>query len=212
MNSGGASDEVLAFTERTAARLSGVSIRRLHEWAASGLIAPSVVRQISERNTVRLYAFTDLVDLLIVAEMGKRDVHTLRIRHLLDYLHKRGHAAPLREVEFAVDARMLYWREPGKPWAGGIEPNQVVIPKVLDLEEIRARARRAAQERYGAPGDVETKRGRVGGKPVFAGTRVRVESVQAYLKRGLPDTEILAAYPLLTPADIETARSRMTAA
>lgn len=72
MNSGGVSDEVLAFTERTAARLSGVSIRRLHEWEVGGVTAPSVIRAVGDRKTVRLYSFTDLVDLLIVAEIGDR--------------------------------------------------------------------------------------------------------------------------------------------
>jgi uncharacterized protein (DUF433 family) len=213
MKRGVVDDELLAFSERTAARVSGLHVRRLHDWARRGLVAPSVVRRLDDRRTVRLYAFTDLVDLLVVVEMIERGAHPIRIRRLIDYLRdRRHHAAPLRELEFALDAGMLYWREPRGPWHGGHAPNQVVIPDVLDLEQIRARARRAAEERPGTPGAIERRRGVLGGKLLFEGTRVPVESVQAFIERGIPDAQILEAYPLLEPLDIETARSLMRVA
>lgn len=87
----------------------------------------------------------------------------------------------------------------------------MVISQVLDLEQIRATARRAAKERAGVPGEVEARRATLGSKPVFAGTRIPVAAVQAYLQRGVSDEEIFEAYPLLEPADIETARRMMHA-
>ena len=50
------------------------------------------------------------------------------------------------------------------------------------------------------------RRGVLGSKAVFAGTRVPVAAVEAYLERGLPDERILEAFPELTREDVEAAR------
>jgi uncharacterized protein (DUF433 family) len=46
----------------------------------------------------------------------------------------------------------------------------------------------------------------VGGTPVFAGTRVPVDTVAASLKKGIDRTRILGAYPSLTDDHLDAAR------
>ena len=43
-------------------------------------------------------------------------------------------------------------------------------------------------------------------KPTFAGTRIPVSAVEAFLQEGASDEDILAAYPQLTAADIAVVR------
>lgn len=96
-------------------------------------------------------------------------------------------------------------------WVGGRHPKQGVIPEVIDLDEIRASTRRAAVRRQGRPGEVERRRGVLGRKPVFEGARTPVEAVAAYYRRGLSDAEVLEAFPHLSPNDLATARSTVSA-
>ena len=55
-------------------------------------------------------------------------------------------------------------------------------------------------------GHVERRRGVLGSKAVFAGTRVPVAAVETYLERGLSEERILEAFPELTREDVEAAR------
>jgi uncharacterized protein (DUF433 family) len=55
-------------------------------------------------------------------------------------------------------------------------------------------------------GKIERRRKVQGSKPVFEGTRVPVDTVVRYIKRGIPDREILEAFPSLTRADIRAAK------
>jgi hypothetical protein len=62
-------EDQAAVSERHAAALSGFSVRPLRAWDARGLVGPSIKRQLSERNTVRVYAFDDLVELLVASAL-----------------------------------------------------------------------------------------------------------------------------------------------
>jgi hypothetical protein len=57
-----ATEELLAFPDTRARQLAGVSMRRLRYWKETGLVVPSIQRQLSPKNTVRLYSFADLLD------------------------------------------------------------------------------------------------------------------------------------------------------
>ena len=59
-----AMEEMLAVPDKRAAKLAGISMRQLRYWEGIGLVVPSVRGQISPRNTVRLYSYQDLLELL----------------------------------------------------------------------------------------------------------------------------------------------------
>lgn len=54
-------------------------------------------------------------------------------------------------------------------------------------------------------GKVERRRGRVGNKLVFAGTRIPVVTITEWLANGFNDNQVIGEYPDLTPADIALA-------
>ena len=80
------------------------------------------------------------------------------------------------------------------------------------LEEVRADLRRAAAERSREPGRVVRRRRVHGSEPTFAGTRIPVSAVEAFLQEGASDEDILAAYPKLAGADIAVVRDGHPAA
>ena len=56
-----ATNAVLAIPDKRAASLARITMRQLRYWDRTGLVAPSITRQISQRNTVRLYSYQDLL-------------------------------------------------------------------------------------------------------------------------------------------------------
>lgn len=206
-------DRLLALPARAAARLAAVSERRLRGWEDRGLVEPSVRRQLSERNTVRLYGFQDLLEVLIVRELIDHGAHPRTIGRLVDHL--RGHyERPLTQVRWAVDGNRIYVQHFDSTWVGDQAPDQIVLWQVLDLEPLRAHIRNTVG-RGRLPedeGQIVRRRRVMGSKPVFAGTRVPVEAVETYLRRNVDDERILEAFPQLTPADVAAARDAMSVA
>jgi MerR-like DNA binding protein len=67
-----AMEDTLAVPDKRAAQLAAISMKQLRHWEKTGLVVPSIRQQISQRNTVRLYSFQDLLQLLVVAELRHR--------------------------------------------------------------------------------------------------------------------------------------------
>lgn len=204
---------ILAMPASGAARLAGITERRLRGWEARELVSPSTRRQISDRNTVRLYGFSDLLAVLVVRELVDRGAHPLTIGRLVDHL-RRDYGRPLTEVRWAVDGARIYVQHRDGTWVGDQAPDQIVLWQLLDLEPLRDLIR-AAIERGRMPQDegrISRARGVMGSKPTFAGTRIPVEAVHAFLSRGHDPERILAAYPQLVRADIAAAEDEMSAA
>jgi uncharacterized protein (DUF433 family) len=207
-------DEELAVTEARAAAMVGFSVRRLRAWADRNIVRPAVVRRLSERNTVRLYRFQDLVELHVARALLDQGRSPQHIRRVVHHLRERDYSSPLRELKFAVQGKRIYFQHPDGAWEGDDVPRQVVLHSVLDLEAIRAQVRRevSPDRQRRRAGQLVQRRGVVGGKPVFDGTRIPVAAIQPYLRRGLPDERILDAFPLLTEADLAAARRALATA
>lgn len=80
------------------------------------------------------------------------------------------------------------------------------------LDPLRLRIDRAAARPAQDAGRVEKRRGVHASAPVFAGTRIRVATVQRYLQQGYRTEAILEAFPDLSVADVEEARRQLAAA
>lgn len=209
-----ATEDLLAFPDTKARRLARVSMRRLRYWEQVGLVVPSIKRRLSERNTVRLYSYQDLLALLVVSQLRtERDMPLQRIRRVVDHLHSRGYDEPLRELRFATVGREIYFQHPDGSWEGHLQPDQIVLEQVIHLEPLRLRIREAATRRAGKDlGRVDRRRGVHASAPVFAGTRIRVSTVQEYLQHGYDTAAILEAFPDLASKDVDEARRLLTAA
>jgi DNA-binding transcriptional MerR regulator len=203
-----AAEAVLAIPDKRAAKLARITIRQLRYWERKGLIVPSIRQEISPRNIVRLYTYQDLLGLLVAAELRNR-VSLQHIRRLVAYLRDRGFAEPLRELRFATHGNDIYVQYPDGSWSGDPLPEQVIFHQVITLDALRARIPEATRRDEKAKGKVVRRRGVLGSKPIFAGTRILVATVERYLQAGYDTKEIIEEYPSLTPADIETARSRL---
>ena len=203
---------VLAVTDKRACRLAHISMRRLRYWEETGLVSPSVSRQVSPGKTIRLYGFEDLLELLVAAELRSRPGISLQhIRRLIAHLRKRDFSAPLRELKFATFGKDIYVQYPDGSWSGDPDPDQLIFRQEVALDLVSARIEAAGKRDAGTSGRVVKRRGVQGGKPIFAGTRIPVGTVQRYLEAGYSPEAILEEYPTLTVADIETARQHSAA-
>jgi DNA-binding transcriptional MerR regulator/uncharacterized protein (DUF433 family) len=197
---------LLAVPDKRAARLAHISLRQLHYWDQTGLIVPSVRRKISQRNTVRLYNFQDLLSLLVAAQLRNR-VSLQHIRRIVDELNQRGFVEPLRELHFATHGSKVFFQYPDGSWSGHPNPDQVIFHQVIELDPLRAKIPTVTERDPASAGRLVRRRGVMGNKPIFAGTRIPLETVQRYLDAGWDTEAILAEYPSLTPADVEAARN-----
>lgn len=207
-------EQMIATSERRAAALAGITLRRLRYWHRVGLVAPSVDRLLSTRVRVRLYYHDRLLELLVAAALRKLPGISLQhMRRVVDHLRELGYDQPLRQLVFATLGKDIYVQYPDGTWSGGLDPKQVVIHQVLDLEPLLAQIKRSGERTAGQIGRVERRRAAVGSKPVFAGTRLPVEKVRNYIEHGFTTPQILESFPFLTEEDVEaTRRGELTAA
>ena len=200
-----AAEAVLAIPDKRAAQLARITMRQLRYWEQRDLIVPTIERQLSPRNVVRLYSYQDLLALLVAAELRNR-VSLQTIRRVVVQLRDRGFVEPLRELRFATHGSKVYFQYPDGSWSGDPLPDQVIFHQVISLDALRAKIPTAIERDPRVAGHVVKRRGVLGGKPIFAGTRILVETVLRYIQAGYGTDAILEEYPSLTPADVEAAR------
>ena len=196
---------LVALPRNRAAKLAGVSERRVAYWSKLGLVVPAVEERLSPQRPVRLYGYVELMSLMVVAKL--RDKASLQeIRRVIEYLRRMGYPKPLTELRFAVVGRKLYFEHPDGNWEHDRRPGQIVLDQVLNLEPMRAKISKAGARDKSTVGKVERRRGAMGSKPLVAGTRVPVATVQRYLDAGKSIEDVLAAFPVLEKADVEVIR------
>jgi uncharacterized protein (DUF433 family) len=201
-------EERLAVSLTSAARLVGVSERRLVNWSDIQLAGPTVTAKISPRNTVRLYGFPDLLSLLVVRELLKQRMTAAHIRRVVEHLRQSGYKQPLTELRFATVGSEIFFQHPNGTWEGDRKHGQIVLHQVLDLRLLTAQIWKSIESPRpdDSLGRIEQRRRVQGHKRVFSGTRIPVSSVIPYIERGVSTAEILKAFPDLRKADLEAAR------
>ncbi|MDN5914745.1 MAG: DUF433 domain-containing protein [Pseudonocardia sp.] len=195
-----------ALTREVAARVAGLSTRQLDYWAGTGLIGPSIDRRLTPGTRVRLYAYTELLEVMVASELRGRGISLQHVRTVVDHLRARGYAHPLHQLAFAVKGRNVYFQHDDGTWEGDLKRDQIVIHEVLDLRPLRRRIAEASKRDESLAGRVERRRGTKGNKPLMAGTRIPVETVQRYLSSGRSVDQVLESFPVLTREDVEGAR------
>ena len=197
-----------AFTEDQAAKITGLSTGQLAYWARTDLFPASHPAESGPLR--RIYSFRDLVGLRTVASLREMGVSVQELRKLGDWL-RREHETPWASLRFWIGPKKkVYFSDPdsGTPLTVG-PPYQGGIPVALDqiAAQVRAKVdtmRTRTPEQFGV---VERNRNVMGNAPVFAGTRILVQSVREMLEDGLSEEEILKEFPTLGPSDVATARS-----
>ena len=211
-------EQLVVFTPARASELSGLSNRRLDYWRSTGLIEPTTSHQLSARSAVHLYSYTDMMSLLVITELLDRGLSLQRIRRLVNHLRSGGYQEPLTQLVFGTAEGkkrrrggraevIVAIQHPDGSWDGEADPGQLIIRESLPMQEIRARIAAAAQRPRDRAGQIEQRRSTLGSKPVLAGTRIPVATIQEYLQASVPEAEILEAFPALTRLDLEAVRS-----
>lgn len=202
-----AAEDLLAIPDKRATQLAGISMRQLRYWEEVNLVVPSMRHRFSARNVVRLYTHPDLVEYLVAAQL-RNDFSLQHIRRVVNHL-RRNYAAPLRELRFAKAGDRIYFQHPDGSWEGDLAPDQTILSRVIDLDVVRALISRATERAPEAVGRIVKKRGVHSSEPIFAGTRIRVSTVQSYLRHGYDTDTILRSFPSLDAADVKAARQKL---
>jgi DNA-binding transcriptional MerR regulator len=198
--------EELVSTREKAARLAGIRTAKVDYWVQTGIIQPSSDQRLSPRSRVVLFDYRELLSLMVAAQLRERRISLQHIRVVVQRLRERGYGHPLAELVFATEGRKVYFQDEHGEWEAGHRPGQALIPHRLDLGMLRARIEASTARPAEAAGQSERRRGVLGSKPVFEGTRVPVATIVRYLQAGKTQADILKAYPALTAEDIATAR------
>jgi DNA-binding transcriptional MerR regulator len=99
----------LSFNTKTASKIIGISLRQLQHWDEKGLIKPSV-REAAGKGTIRLYSYTDLIQLRVVKTLRDNHISLQKIMKSLEYLqsHFPEIRKPLLELKFLTDGETLF--------------------------------------------------------------------------------------------------------
>lgn len=205
MEQGPGHEEMLAFTRQRVARLAGVSVERLDYWDRVNLTAATLRHRVSGPGEVRLYSYSDLLDVLIIAELEKKE-YRLRKRYIRDIVnHVRKTGQRMGQLTWAIAGSKVHFQGADGRWEDG-ERSQFVAQEVLTLSPLHERIKRGAAREEGTEGHLEKRRGAMGSKQVVAGTRVPVATIRRYLDEGFSVDRILRSFPVLTEEDVEAVR------
>lgn len=81
----------------------------------------------------------------MAAELKSRKVSLQHIRAIVSHLQSRGYANPLTQLTFATVGREVYSMRDDGTWEGDLQPDQVVMHEVLNLDPLRRRIASGAQ-------------------------------------------------------------------
>jgi uncharacterized protein (DUF433 family) len=196
--------EIQAFTADRARTLTRLSLRQLQYWDEQGFISPGLTAR-KGRGRKRLYSFRDLVSLRVAGQLRNLGISLQQIRKVHAHLRKLDYREPLAQLQFFVSNGRLYFQEANTIRAGR-RPEQVLASYVIPVGEIaHGLAGQIAKLRERRPGQIERRRGTLGGQAVIKGTRVTVASIKRLAQDGASQAEILEMYPDLKPADVHVA-------
>jgi DNA-binding transcriptional MerR regulator len=98
-----------SFNTKMVCKIVGVSLRQLQHWDEKGLVNPSI-REAAGRGTIRLYSYTDLIQLRVVKTLRDNHISLQKIRRSLEYLqsHFPEIRKPLLELKFLTDGETIF--------------------------------------------------------------------------------------------------------
>lgn len=99
----------LSFNTKMACKIVGVSLRQVQHWDETGLVNPSV-REAAGKGTVRLYSYTDLIQLKVVKTLRDHCISLQKISRSLEYL--QSHFPEIKklflELKFLTDGETIF--------------------------------------------------------------------------------------------------------
>lgn len=201
-------DPVVAFTAEQVAQLTGLTERQLRYWDETGFFNPGF--EVGRRRTPygRIYLYRDVVGLRAIAIL--RNEHHIPLQELrkVGRWLKEHYDDPWSGLRFFVSGHHVSFEdsETGLRVRPG-DGRQAVMPFEMATVErdTRDRALRLRERRPEEIGKITRHRHVESNAWVLAGTRVPTDAVWEFHQAGHDTDRILAAYPSLTPLDVERA-------
>lgn len=116
------------FNTKTVARILGLTTRQIGYWDKTNLIKPSV-QEAAGYGSVRLYSFSDLIQLKVAKALKDAGISIQKMRKALIYLEKNmpDIDKPLANLKFLSDGESIFVITKDKndnrytqPWSGGV--------------------------------------------------------------------------------------------
>jgi uncharacterized protein (DUF433 family) len=205
---------ISAFSEEDVERLTGITIHQLRYWDRTRFFRPSLADDNRRLAYSRVYSFRDVVCLKVLNTIRNEiKVPLPRLREAKDKLAHLGEDVWAKVTLYILNRQVVVYNpqtDRKEEVVSGQGILQIPIPIVAgDVEKAvtTLRARDAA-----TIGKIARHRGTAANKPVIAGTRIPVRSIQAFAKAGYSIEKIREQYPILTAADIKAALDHRDAA
>lgn len=199
-------DPLVALSADQVIRLTGLTERQLRYWDKTGFFTPGYEGNRPRTPYGRIYLYRDVVGLRAIAILrNEHHVPFQRLRKLGQWL-KEHYDDPWSSLRFFVSGRDVLFEDPETGLRLGLG-GQVPLPIEMAAVEsdTRARALRLRERQPEEIGQISQRRAVQSNAPVLAGTRVPTASVWDFHQAGHDTDTILAAYPSLTPLDVERA-------
>lgn len=199
-----------AFTLEHAARVTGVSERRIAWWDNTGVLSPSLSSSELKRSPHgRIYSFRDLVGIRTLGELRDRYRLPLQtLRAIGNWLSERF-AEPWTSLRFFIVGKGreadIYFRDPDSGVVvSARRKGQAVIEVQLEpiARQIEDEANKLTLRTNAQIGAVTQNRYVLSNAPVLAGTRIPTAAIWEFHKSGYETSAIIHEYPRLTTLDV----------
>jgi uncharacterized protein (DUF433 family) len=208
------SNVIATFSEEDVERLTGISISQLRYWDRTGFFVPSIAEENRRVVHSRIYTFRDVVCLKILNTI--RNESRVPLQHLREVRERLLHLGDdlwTKITLYILNRRVLFHNAETDQKEDVVTGQGVLqIPLLVVSGDVEKAARSLRERDTGTIGQIARHRGTVNNRPVIAGTRIPVKSIQAFSKAGYSIDQIREQYPILTEEDVRAALSYGAAA
>ncbi|GBE00641.1 MAG TPA: MerR family transcriptional regulator [Nitrospirae bacterium] len=97
------------FNTKAVSKITGLSVRQIDYWDRTHFIKPSV-REAAGYGSIRLYSFTDLIQMRVARTLLDKGISLQKIRKAITYLKKNMPEVekPLSELRFLTDGETIF--------------------------------------------------------------------------------------------------------
>lgn len=198
--------EIVAFTADHVRRLTGLSLRQIRYWDATGFFSPTLVPGNGDRIFSRVYSFRDVVGLRTIALLRSR-IPLQQLRRVGEWLRARSDA-PWSSLRFAISGRQVaYFENEVQAFVEAQGAGQLPVVETLQpiADDMSAAAMRLRERQPNDLGQIARNRYVVHNAWTVAGTRIPVAAIQSLSAAGYSSVDIVREYPRLTPQDVTAA-------
>ncbi len=201
---------ITAFSAEHVSQITGLSVRQLTYWDDLGFFKPSLRQNDEGGKPLRVYSFTDVVGLRVIAVL--RNEHRVSLSRLQKAAAKLEaySKTPWASLKITVSKGEVGFVEPSSGRGRGVISGQyIMMPLVDQIRYVERAAADLSERKEDQIGTAERHRNVVHNVSVFAGTRVPVRAVERFLSAGFSPQQVLREYPSLKLADIEMVQSEL---